>query len=305
MKRTFTLTVKLLGLSLLPATLGCAQTWDDVTSRRFREQPLTTLFKSDDPMTVLRDDQYDADQKIRAMQRLREPARNGGTQADQDEAVQTLAYAATQNPYALIRLTAIDTLATFEDPRVNQILVTAYRNAGPVAKPETPPAGDPNGIRTASATLVAESQAGGPFTADVTSTIRSKSLAALGERQAPEALPLLVEVAAAPAQKAQKPAEDGGVAKLASRSSAAAMEREADAAIQSQLDRQYQADVRAAAVKALGKFKGNRQAADTLYQVMQKDKDVTVKDRAREGLAGLTGRDLPADSPEWAEAVGR
>ncbi|MGL4421036.1 MAG: hypothetical protein ACRCZF_10260, partial [Gemmataceae bacterium] len=56
------------GLALL-VSVGCASTVDTLTSRRFRQDPYTTLFKSEDPMMVLRTP-HDGDQRAKAMREL-------------------------------------------------------------------------------------------------------------------------------------------------------------------------------------------------------------------------------------------
>ena len=119
--------VAALGLS------GCAGTWDTLTSKRFRDDPFTTMqhmVSPEDPVLVLRSDpQRDGDEIAAAMRRLKEPLKNGGTREDQDMIVDFLAQAAESDPSPVLRMEAIGALGRFEDPRVTGILIAAYRSA--------------------------------------------------------------------------------------------------------------------------------------------------------------------------------
>ena len=149
-------------------TAGCANLWDDVTSRDFK---VKNLYTKPDPMMTLRENP-DGDARARAMKALKEPARNGRPQ-DQDEAVNLLSQAAVTDPRPLCRLAAIDALGRFEDERCSAPLVQAYQNA-----------------------------ADKTFTAEHVNTIRCESLAALGKKKTPEAATILLQVASQP--KAEK-----------------------------------------------------------------------------------------------------
>lgn len=61
-------------------------------------------------------------------------------------------------------------------------------------------------------------------------------------------------------------------------------------------ERQNSLDERLAAARALGKFK-HPEAATALEQVLKTEKDVALRDRARESLQVVTGRELPPDAP--------
>jgi HEAT repeat protein len=61
-------------------------------------------------------------------------------------------------------------------------------------------------------------------------------------------------------------------------------------------------DRRFAAVRGLAKFK-DPEAAAALVQVLRSDKDFAMRDRALESLQLCTGKNLPADSPQWAVYV--
>jgi len=125
---------------LLPLVLaccalsGCANFWDDVTSRefhfkdRFKRQP--------DPLWVIQNSP-DGDQRERALRKLREPSQHGGSPQDQETVVQMLMWRAEHDPQPLCRLAAIQTLRDFRDPRVVQGLTRAYFAPFPNFNPET------------------------------------------------------------------------------------------------------------------------------------------------------------------------
>jgi hypothetical protein len=149
------------GLSLAGA--GCMHhNWDEITSRDFKIQD---LYKSADPMAVLRENP-DGDARAKAMNRLKEPAKNGHA-GDQDEAVAILSKQAVTAPEPLCRLAAINALGRFDDPRTTVPLIQAYHNA---ANEKT-------------------------FTPDLATQVRTAALTALGHKSQPEALALLVQAA--------------------------------------------------------------------------------------------------------------
>ncbi|VTS07213.1 hypothetical protein [Tuwongella immobilis] len=289
----------LVGMTLLPGTIGCAQTWDDLTSRRFREAPFKTMFAPDDPITVLRNPtEYEADQRLRAIQKLKEPAVRGGSSEEQEEVMRYLAQAATQDSFALMRLSAIETLSRFEDPRVPGLLISAYHNAGPSPKGQAAEAGN---IRMASLTAVSADGAiqTGPFPADVCATIRAKSLEALGDRQSPEGLSLLLEVAMQKHDPKPKNSDDASnnSAQLTS-ALRSAMEAENNELIAAQITKQPQLDIRLAAVRALSKYENQPQVVQTLTQLATQEKDVAMRDLASSGVKTLTGTELPQQPTE-------
>lgn len=115
--------------ALLP-TLGCASTWETVSSRRFRDKPFGTMFTRMDAVAVLRSTEpTSSEERARAMQALREPMASGYDQSVQDEILQILSTAATQDAAPWVRLCAIDALTRFEDPRRTEILANAYHYA--------------------------------------------------------------------------------------------------------------------------------------------------------------------------------
>jgi hypothetical protein len=116
---------------LVPLTLaactatGCAGWWDEVTSKDYK---LKSAFHRSDPMTVLEKDP-DGDHRARAIQALREPIANGGSQQEQDLVVTLLVRIATADQQDLCRAAAIRTLGSFRDSRAVEGLKDAYYRA--------------------------------------------------------------------------------------------------------------------------------------------------------------------------------
>lgn len=267
------------GVAVLSLGLtGCANTWDTLTSRKFRQAPMTTtkhLFSPEDPLVVLRaDPPRDGDDRAKAMRRLKEPLRSGLTQQDQDEVVDLLARAATADPSPVLRLAAIEALGRFDDPRAAGLLSMAYQNAH--GRPEGAPdpakaAGIPAAGRApgrSAAPLVAPSG----FAPDTVAVIRCRALEALGRTGQPEAARFLATVAAPAADTAPDGSDDR--------------------------------DVRLAAVRGLGQCR-HPEAVAALSQVLTAEggKDPAVVGRAHDGLVRLTGRRLSTDPKEWEGVV--
>jgi hypothetical protein len=105
--------------------------WDAVTSRNFRDDPFKTVghvIVPEDPMVVLRaDPPRSGDDRAKAMHRLKEPIRNGGTQQDQDQIVEMLGRVATADGSPVLRYAAIEALGRFEDERAPRILMPRTR----------------------------------------------------------------------------------------------------------------------------------------------------------------------------------
>jgi len=101
---------------------GCANFWDDVTSRDFA---VSSLWTKPNPLVVLAESS-DGNKRAQALRSLQEPAQHGGAQKDQDAIVQILTAAATSESRALCRLAAIKTLSTFKDPRAGEALDRAF-----------------------------------------------------------------------------------------------------------------------------------------------------------------------------------
>ena len=218
-------------LAVCAALGGCANFWDDVTSRDFHVRSLWT--RSEPPLVVIRTS-TDGDARANAMVALKEPRRSGGSDADQEDAVRLLTTAATGDPQPLCRMAAIQALGRFQDPRAVPALISAY-------------------------------EAAGQLPAEVAGPIQSRALASLGETHQPAAVNFLV-------QSANK------------RLPADANDR----------DRQRARDNRLAAVRALRNFDRSTEVADAMARLAQAEKDVAVRDRARETYAKVTGVDLPA-----------
>lgn len=142
---------------------GCANLWDDVTSREFS---LRTMFVRTEPLEVLKDS-HDGDERAKALRALREPKRNGGSDGDQDMILALLTTAARAETQPLCRLAAIQSLSGFQDPRA----VAALRDA-----------------------FYAADQ----FPAETATLVRCHALTALGETKNPAAVDLLAKVVKEP-----------------------------------------------------------------------------------------------------------
>ena len=256
------------------AISGCASTWDAVSSRKARKDPMS-LFKTEDPMTVLRTKVAGTERAV-AMRKVQEPAANGGSAAEQEEVMQILAQAATADPSPVVRAAAIDALGRFRDPRGVALLVTAYQKAD----------GIPGGTILAAAPGI-EATGGldkkgadellgltGPmgFQPELTTTIRQRSVAALAQSNSPEAVAFLARIAVGDGKGATEKSEDR--------------------------------EVRVAAVRGLGTMR-QKPAVVALSQVLQAEtgKDLVLASRAHEGLVDLTGKNLPADPAKWNSVV--
>jgi hypothetical protein len=159
---------------------GCAGWWDEVSSRDFHFKDM--FKKAPDPMWVIQNSP-DGDKKAKAFRSLKEPAQNGGTQQDQDTVVRLLTWTAANDPQAICRIAAIDSLRHFRDPRAVEGLKDAYYRAAGVSS-STPRASRdlaPNG-----------------FPQDTASIIRAVALTALGEAENPAAVELLVNALISP-----------------------------------------------------------------------------------------------------------
>jgi hypothetical protein len=151
------------GAALLCLALsGCANFWEDITSRDFK---FKNLYTRDDPLVVLRDSN-DGDKRARAMMRLTEPKANGGDDKTQNLVFEILSKTATTDPQPLCRLVAIDKLGHFKDPRAAKALEAAYYAVDTIPT---------------------------QF-ADLTTRIQCHVLAAMGNVHNPEVVPFLAQV---------------------------------------------------------------------------------------------------------------
>jgi HEAT repeat protein len=231
--RRFIQIERLSALALSAGLAGCAGPgiWDDVTSREFH---FKEMFKSaPPPMTVLRES-HDGDTRAKAMLALKEPRTQGGSQAEQDEAVQILTKSAISDSQPLCRRAAIHTLGQFHDPRAVPALEQAY-------------------------------EAAAQLPTEVAGPLQTQALAALGESKQPAAVGFLVTVAskATPAEATER-------------------------------DRQIVRDNRLSAVRALKNFDGSPEAAALAGNLAETERDVALRDRARETYAKVTGKEPPA-----------
>jgi HEAT repeat protein len=72
----------------------------------------------------------------------------------------------------------------------------------------------------------------------------------------------------------------------------------------SEADKQQKTDERIVAARALAHFP-NYQATEALVGVLRIDRDIALRNRARESLVALTGKDFPADAQPWDEYLHR
>jgi hypothetical protein len=266
---------------------GCAGTWDTLTSRRFRDHPMTTIqhmISPEDPVMVLRaDPPRDGDERAAAMKRLKEPLRDGRTRDDQDAVIDILAEAACSDPSPVLRMEAIGALGRFEDPRAAGILVTAYQRADGRKEPPSPPKGVEAGVVQTGASAGRKPTTGverfpitGPtgFPPEWVTSIRCRALDALGRTNQPEAAKFLGAVAGA-----------GGK----------------DVSVEGAHDR----EVRLAAVRGLARCR-QPESVVALAEVLNREAgkhDTALIGRTHEGLVRLTGKRLPPDPEKWGEVV--
>jgi HEAT repeat protein len=128
MKRPSFLPLSLVLGSCLTGLTGCANFWDEVTSRDFDVKSLWAA--KPNPLVVLATDS-DGNKRAKALRALHEPNQRGGTAKEQDAIVKILATAATADQQALCRLAAINSLAEFKDPRAAEALDRAFLDNAP------------------------------------------------------------------------------------------------------------------------------------------------------------------------------
>jgi HEAT repeat protein len=107
---------------LLPAALGaagCANFWDEVTSRDFK---FKNLYTAPPPPLVVLKESDDGYARAKALAALQEPLQHGGTQQEQDLFMEILSKSAVQARDPLCRIAAIQTLGRFKDPRAANVL---------------------------------------------------------------------------------------------------------------------------------------------------------------------------------------
>ena len=260
-----------LSVGLAVGAVGCANTWDAVSSKKWRDAPFKQTFSSDDPMYVLRN-KVEGDERAKAMRKLKEPAQNGGPASEQEEVLQILGQAAVNEPSPVVRTAAIDALGRFKDPRSVKLLVAAYYQAdAQLSKAVNAPPVDPvqvAGVSRESMTALGMNVPSG-FPPAFIATIRMRAVTALAETKQPEAMNFLAEVAT---RKADTPADDPN------------------------------RDIRIAAVLGLTSMR-QKGCVQALAQVLaaEKGKDVAVISRTHQGLVELTGKELPPDPDQWTK----
>jgi HEAT repeat protein len=158
---------------------GCANFWDQVTSRDFE---FKDLYTKPNPLVVLRDS-TDGDKRAAALRELREPKQYGGKDEDQEAILGILVTAAKSDAQPICRLAAIEALGHFHDPRAAQGLTDAFF-AVTAEQPRQP---DP--LRPQSFT------ANGSFPPETAIVIQCEALAALGRTKNPAGVELLARVA--------------------------------------------------------------------------------------------------------------
>lgn len=241
------------------ALCGCANFWDEVTSRDFQ---MKNLYAHDNPLEVIRDSN-DGDRRARALRALREPKQAGGTDAEQDVVVNVLVTSARSDSQPLCRLAAINSLGHFQDPRAVQGLIDAY-----FAVAEQPKQKNPNRLDTLASS-------GNAISADTATVIQVEALTALGRTKQPPALELLTRIA--------RP-------------------EPASAIEVSEQEKRNILDVKIAAVRALGNY-SQYQSTEALLLVLQKERDVALRDRAVESLQAATGKKFGDDAGAWEEVL--
>jgi HEAT repeats/PBS lyase HEAT-like repeat len=260
----------LLGTASSIGLVGCASTWDRVSSQTFRNSPYRAMTNNDEPMQVLRT-KTDGTSRAEAMRKLKEPLASGQPEQVQAEALQLLAEAATNNPSPVVRTAAIDALGRFRDPRAVNILIAAYHRAdGTATDPKA--AGD---IQQAGAveSYSNPSNLMGPvgFEPAFITTLRLRVAKALANTSQPEAVQFLAKVAQTrPSGKTEDPSER---------------------------------DVRAAAVRSLGSIR-TKESVAVLAEVLKAEngRDVVIAGHAVDGLKKLTGKNI-AEPEKWSEVV--
>jgi hypothetical protein len=158
---------RLLYCCLLAAALGaagCANFWDEVTSRDFKFKDLYT--RAPAPLVVLKDSD-DGYARAKALAALEEPLQHGGTQQDQDLYVDILSKSAVSARDPLCRMAAIQSLGHFKDPR-------------------------------AAAVLCSITEQNLTFTSETNNMIRQKAIEGLAQTGQPVAVQRLIQVAKEP-----------------------------------------------------------------------------------------------------------
>lgn len=273
----------------LPLLLaGCAQTWEAVSSQRFREAPLTTLkhlIRPEDPVTVLlADPPRSGDEQAAAWQRLTAERFQQCAPEEQVRLWHMLEHAATRDSSPVVRMAAIQALGRFPDPRVVGVLIAAYLRAdgysegslvSSLSTGERVAGTEPSAGRWPTRAAAEALPLSGPrgYPPEWTTAIRCRALEALGHTQTVEAVRFLAAVAGVHPDT-PAPGSD---------------ERE----------------VRLAAIRALARCR-QPEAVEALAKVLKHNadsSDTALVHRTHEGLVRLTGHRLPPDPYRWDEML--
>lgn len=113
----------------------------------------------------------------------------------------------------------------------------------------------------------------GTFNPEIATLIKCHAMAALGQHADPRGLDLLTKVLKEPT------------------------------VVGSEQDKQSKMDEKIIAARALGHFKEASMATESLLNVLKTEKDVALRNAARDSLTKITQKDLPADYETWDAAL--
>ncbi len=145
---------------------GCTGAFEDM------RDSWNDYWNKPDPMKVVMTTDS-GDRRAKFLACVKEPAQHGGSQKDQDDAVNFLVLVATKDPSPTCRLQAIRALGTYKDPRAVSALEASYYQAT-------------------------------SFPAETNNLIKQHALAALGQTNSPTGRKLLLDVARAGAPELDK-----------------------------------------------------------------------------------------------------
>jgi hypothetical protein len=277
----------LLGSSLLMLNVGCAHTWDVLTSQRFRDAPLTSvqrLLRPEDPVAILlADPPRSGDEQADAWRRLSAERYQQCSPEQQVRLWHMLETTATQEHSPVLRMAAIHTLGRLGDPRAVAVLIAAYQRADGYTDEEKLLSAPPvERITTTGAsagrwpTQAADAwplQGPRGYPPEWTVALRCRALEALGELHTPEAVQFLATVAGVDPQTSLPGSGDR--------------------------------EIQLAAIRALSRCRHSDAviALTRLLRRYEQSVDPALVHRTHEGLVRLTGQRLPADPNRWEEVV--
>jgi hypothetical protein len=105
---------------------GCANAYEEITSREFKVKSLWT--KAPPPLEIIKTSD-DNGLRAKAYLALKEPAQKGGSAEDQELYLQLLTTTARDDREPLCRLAAIRALGGYKDPRAIRMLEEVYQQA--------------------------------------------------------------------------------------------------------------------------------------------------------------------------------